>query len=116
MVPFKSKKAKAEEISAQTENPLDEESEVSFVEDVNPYNETLLTVTQDTVVSDPAPTPALDPPQDDPARIRVLHIYQGRRTNEQKIMPGVYEWDDARLYGLSQYLLDNKHAVEVVAK
>jgi hypothetical protein len=31
-------------------------------------------------------------------------------------MPGVYEWDDARLYGLSQYLLDNKHAVEVVAK
>jgi hypothetical protein len=103
-VPFKSKKAKAEEISAQTENPV-EEPGGWFEEESEP-----------SPVVTPASPPAAIPPQDDPVCIRVLRIYQGRRTNEQKIAPGVYEWDDARLYGLAQYLLDNKHAVEVLAK
>ncbi len=46
-------------------------------------------------------------------KIQLLHNYGGRRTNEQRIPPGVYDASDERLFGLAQYLVENDHAVIV---
>lgn len=46
-------------------------------------------------------------------RIKVLQNYGGVRTNEKRILPGVYESDDERLFGLSDYLIDNGYATVV---
>lgn len=42
--------------------------------------------------------------------IRVLHNFGGAVTNEKRILPGVYEDDDERLFGVGEYLITNGHA------
>ncbi len=42
-------------------------------------------------------------------RIQVTQYFQGRRTNEQVIEPGVYAVGDPRLFGLEDYLVDVQH-------
>lgn len=44
-------------------------------------------------------------------KINVLHNYGGWNTQERRILPGVYDSEDAALFGLAQYLVDNGHAV-----
>ena len=46
--------------------------------------------------------------------IEVTTYFQGKReTRDHQVIPGVYEFDDPRLYGAAQYLLDTGRAVEV---
>lgn len=45
------------------------------------------------------------------SNIRLLRDYAGRRTNEQRILPGVYAADDPALFGQAEYLVENGHAV-----
>lgn len=47
--------------------------------------------------------------------ITVLRNYGSAATDFQRIEPGDYAEDDARLYGLADYLLENGHAVKVGA-
>jgi hypothetical protein len=42
--------------------------------------------------------------------IEVLINFGGRLTNERRILPGVYEIGDSRLFGLENYLVDNGFA------
>lgn len=49
------------------------------------------------------------------AKIRVLRNYGGRLTNEARILPGVYNSDDERLFGLAEYLVAEGYAVSVPA-
>jgi len=44
-------------------------------------------------------------------KINVLRNYGCWNTNERRILPGVYEAGDERLFGLAEYLVDNGHAV-----
>lgn len=44
------------------------------------------------------------------AKIQVLHNYGGVPSSGRRILPGVYDANDAALFGLAQYLLDNGHA------
>jgi len=46
-------------------------------------------------------------------RIRVKGTYTGWKTNERVIYPGLYDVDDARLFGAANYLIRNGHAVVV---
>lgn len=46
-------------------------------------------------------------------QIKVDPGYRGRRTNEQFIAPGVYDFDDPALFGTAQYLIDAGRAVEI---
>ena len=46
-------------------------------------------------------------------QIRVKHTYTGWKTNERVIYPGLYDVDDARLFGAANYLIRNNHAVVV---
>ena len=46
-------------------------------------------------------------------KIRVKHTYTGWKTNERVIYPGLYDVDDARLFGAANYLIRNNHAVVV---
>lgn len=51
--------------------------------------------------------------------VRVLENYGGALTSEQRILPGVYAEDDPALFGLAEYLVDNRFAEwsdEVVAQ
>lgn len=45
--------------------------------------------------------------------IRVLHIYQGVPSGDKRIHPGEYANDDPALFGLADYLVDNRHAEAV---
>lgn len=44
-------------------------------------------------------------------RIRVLINYGGALTNELRILPGDYDQDDPRLFGLAGHLLEVGHAI-----
>ena len=44
-------------------------------------------------------------------RIQVKRIYQGKSINGNVILPGVYEADDVRLFGMTDFLVANKFAV-----
>lgn len=44
-------------------------------------------------------------------RIRVLINYGGALTNELRILPGDYDQDDPRLFGLAGWLLEVGHAI-----
>lgn len=46
-------------------------------------------------------------------KIKLLLNYGGWNTNERRILPGVYDSDDPALFGLADYLVENKHAVVV---
>ena len=46
-------------------------------------------------------------------KIRVKHTYTGWKTNERVIYPGLYDVDDARLFGAANYLVANNHAIVV---
>ena len=46
-------------------------------------------------------------------RIIVLRNYGGSRTQERRILPGEYDSEDAALFGLADYLVENGHAVIV---
>lgn len=41
-------------------------------------------------------------------RIQVLRDYGGRRTNDQRILPGVYDVGDECLFGLEDYLVNDQ--------
>lgn len=66
-------------------------------------------------------TPELQPQPDHiddevnmvPTRLRLLHGYRGRRSQEQYIPAGEYVRGDPALMGLEDYLIENGHAVEV---
>lgn len=45
--------------------------------------------------------------------IQVLVNYGGALTNEQRILPGVYDADDPRLFGLADHLVEAGHAIEI---
>lgn len=45
--------------------------------------------------------------------IRVHHNYGGKLTGEQRIEAGDYAADDARLFGLADYLVTNGHAAVI---
>ena len=47
--------------------------------------------------------------------IQVLHNYGGRLTQERRILPGVYEENDPRIFGLAHYLVQNGHAIAISA-
>lgn len=46
-------------------------------------------------------------------KIELLINFGGVPTNELRILPGIYDADDERLFGITEYLLDNGHAVVV---
>jgi hypothetical protein len=46
-------------------------------------------------------------------KLRLKDSYRGKRTNERVIAPGDYDLDDKRLFGISDYLLENGYAVRV---
>lgn len=43
-------------------------------------------------------------------QVRVLHNYQGMPSQNQVIVAGDYAPDDERLFGLADYLVENRHA------
>lgn len=43
--------------------------------------------------------------------IRVIHNYGGADTHDRRILPGIYEIGDPRLFGVAQILLEDGHAV-----
>lgn len=45
--------------------------------------------------------------------IRVLQNYGGYNTNERRILPGEYDDNDPRLFGIGDYLVQHGHAVRV---
>lgn len=47
--------------------------------------------------------------------IQVLHNYGGRLTQERRILPGVYEENDPRIFGLAHHLVQNGHAIAISA-
>jgi hypothetical protein len=47
-------------------------------------------------------------------RLRVSRIYQGTKTSENAIIPGIYYEDDPFLFGLAEYLVNNAYAEWVV--
>lgn len=78
-------------------------------------------IPEPTIAPDPVDVPVEQPEPETPQhapdetlfRVQVLRLYQGRRTNEQPIQPGLYESDDPALYGLADYLVENGHAILV---
>ena len=46
-------------------------------------------------------------------RIHVFRDFAGKLTGERRIYPGDYALDDAALFGVGQYLLDNGFAVSL---
>lgn len=46
-------------------------------------------------------------------KIKMLENYGGVRTNERRILPGVYDSNDARLFGLTEFLLQTGKAIIV---
>ena len=46
-------------------------------------------------------------------RIRLDGSYRGRPSKELEILPGEYDAEDPRLFGLADYLVKNGHAVVV---
>ena len=50
----------------------------------------------------------------DVRRLRINRIFQGARTQEQALIPGVYFEDDGLLYGLASWLVENAYAEWVV--
>lgn len=45
-----------------------------------------------------------------PGRIRVVRTYNGYRTGENAVEPGVYAADDPLLFGIAEYLLAEGYA------
>jgi hypothetical protein len=46
-----------------------------------------------------------------PQFIRVLHNFGGKSTQERRVLPGLYEPGDPHLYGATQEMLADGHAV-----
>lgn len=46
-------------------------------------------------------------------RLHLPHGYRGRKSQEQYIPAGEYQWGDPALMGLETYLIENGHAIEV---
>lgn len=46
-------------------------------------------------------------------KIKMLKNFGGVLTNEKRIVEGVYDSEDPRLFGIAQYLVDNGHAIFV---
>lgn len=48
-------------------------------------------------------------------KIEVLENYGGQRTQERRVLPGVYDVDDPALFGVGEYLLEVGKAVVIEA-
>jgi hypothetical protein len=46
-------------------------------------------------------------------KIQLLHNYGGKLTNEQRILPAIYDGDDPALFGLAHYLVETGHAIVI---
>lgn len=64
--------------------------------------------------STPEPQPQPDHVTDKgdmvPVRLRLLHGYRGRKSQERYIPAGEYQRGDPALMGLENYLIENGHA------
>ncbi len=48
-------------------------------------------------------------------KIEVLENYGGQRTQERRVLPGVYNVDDPALFGVGEYLLEVGKAIVIEA-